>query len=44
MCGREREIKLESMRSGDKEAAVNCQVGAQGSICAYQGSISGMSV
>lgn len=28
-------------RSGDKKLAVNCHVGAQGSISAYQGSVSG---
>ncbi len=44
VCVREREIERASVRSGDKEPAVNCHVGAQGSINAYQGSISGMSV
>ena len=34
----------ERVRSGDKETAVNCHVGAQGSVGAYQGSVSGMSV
>lgn len=44
VCACVRVCVRESVRSGDKEPAVNCHVGAQGFICAYQGSISGRSV